>query len=383
MLVIASDLHLTDGSSGETINAGAFRVFVEALASRVHDACWRNRGGGRQFVPIDRCDLVLLGDVFDVIRSKSWLESGALRPWSPASEMDGLVSKITDGILAHNRQALAHLRDLGGAIRIHSDRPDEHIEIPLHIHYFVGNHDWFYHLRGAEYDRARQKLVDGLGLDNDPKAPFPHMLDEASGDLQELLHAHRLYVQHGDIYDPFNYEEQHGRDHSSLGDCIVVELLNRFPHEVQNALGRDEDDALVRALREIDNVRPLLAIPRWIDGILRRQATAPVRRQVMQVWDQQVDNFLELPFVRARDRAFRWDTVDLLQVALRISATVRISALARFSEELERLSKGESLAQHAVAEDALRTRAADFVVYGHTHWPETVPIDVLDVRRYL
>jgi len=190
-------------------------------------------------------------------------------------------------------------------------------------------------------------------------------------------------VQHGDIYDPFNYEEQHGRDHSSLGNCIVVELLNRFPHEVQNALGRDENDSLIKALREIDNVRPLLAIPRWIDGILRRQASAPVRREVMQVWDQQVDNFLELPFVRARDRAFRWDTVDLLQVALRISATVRISALARFSEELERLSKGESLAQHAVAEDALRTRAADFVVYGHTHWPETVPIDVLDVRRYL
>jgi len=31
MLVIISDLHLTDGTSGETIRAGAFRAFRESL----------------------------------------------------------------------------------------------------------------------------------------------------------------------------------------------------------------------------------------------------------------------------------------------------------------------------------------------------------------
>lgn len=81
MLVIISDLHLTDGSSGETINAEAFRVFIESLRNLVERACWRESG---KFKAIDRCDLVLLGDIFDVIRSNQWLNTGtgskAIRP---------------------------------------------------------------------------------------------------------------------------------------------------------------------------------------------------------------------------------------------------------------------------------------------------------------
>jgi len=79
MLVIISDLHLTDGTSGETIRPGAFRTFRESLRALAYDASWRDE---KKYSPIDGIDLVLLGDILDVIRSTRWCAAGAgVRPW--------------------------------------------------------------------------------------------------------------------------------------------------------------------------------------------------------------------------------------------------------------------------------------------------------------
>ena len=69
MLVIISDLHLTDGSTGERISAGAFRLFRERLESMAYDASKRSDGS---YEPIEEFDLVILGDGFDIIRSTAW-----------------------------------------------------------------------------------------------------------------------------------------------------------------------------------------------------------------------------------------------------------------------------------------------------------------------
>ena len=52
MFVIISDLHLTDGTSGETIREGAFRAFRERLRDLAYDASWRANGKGK-YQPID------------------------------------------------------------------------------------------------------------------------------------------------------------------------------------------------------------------------------------------------------------------------------------------------------------------------------------------
>lgn len=373
MLVVISDLHLTDGSSGQTIHAGAFRSFVENLESSVEDACWRQDG---RFVPIERCDLLLLGDVLDVIRSDRWLRTGPLRPWSGSEQIGGLVQQITAGILANNADALQHLRDLNGKVRV-LDPSGKPVEIPFAIHYFVGNHDWFYHVQGAEFDQARRAIVAAFGLANDFRKPFPHLLSEAEGGVMERIRAHRLYPQHGDLYDEMNYEAKRGRDFSSLGDSIVVELLNRFPIDVQERLDLPTQHPDVLALREIDNVRPLLAIPGWIQGVLRRSSLKDsAKKQVMEVWHQKVEEFLELPFVRSLD-VWGWDKVDTLQVGLRLSGGFSLQMLTSISERIGRLTSGETLAPYALKEDALLRGSADFVAYGHTHHAETVSLDLM------
>ena len=50
MLVIFSDTHLTDGSSGQTVNSGAFRVFRERLCN----LAWPMKLPGEKTVRISR-----------------------------------------------------------------------------------------------------------------------------------------------------------------------------------------------------------------------------------------------------------------------------------------------------------------------------------------
>ena len=63
MLVFLSDVHLTDGSSGTTINPAAFAKFCRIL----YDVIGKNRERANQ-KPIEKVEIVLLGDIFDVIR---------------------------------------------------------------------------------------------------------------------------------------------------------------------------------------------------------------------------------------------------------------------------------------------------------------------------
>ena len=79
MLVIISDLHLTDGTSGQTIKENAFRIFSERVRDMALDASFRQDNTYR---PVERIDILLLGDILDVIRSTDWLEEGATaRPY--------------------------------------------------------------------------------------------------------------------------------------------------------------------------------------------------------------------------------------------------------------------------------------------------------------
>ena len=108
------------------------------------------------------------------------------------------------------------------------------VPVKVRLHYMVGNHDWFYHLPGPAYDAIRQSVVEAIGLTNSAQEPFPHDPSE-SPLLEHIYKQHRVFARHGDIFDSYNYEED--RNTSSLGDAVVVDLLNRFSVEVRPKLG--------------------------------------------------------------------------------------------------------------------------------------------------
>lgn len=389
MLLIISDLHLTDGSSGQTIKPGAFRIFRERVCDLAYDASWRKDG---KYKPIDRIDIVLLGDILDVIRSTAWL-SGNDRPWgNPRSQsFQKKVDSINKSILLHNHESLSILKDLhessiitvpvassAGLPQPVSREPNAKGRVPVQvdIHYMVGNHDWFYHLPGTAYNTIRKSVVKAIGLTNSPNDPFPHNPNESST-LQQLYEEHSVFARHGDIYDRFNFEGD--RDASSIGDAIVVELLNRFPQQVDDQTDRDLSIACRDGLKEIDNVRPLFMIPAWIHGLLSRTCPDPkLSKKVKQIWDDMVDDFLDLQFIRDRDSFFNPnDLVDQLEWALKLSKGVTLGGLSRvmtwWSEHFG--GSHDDFYKNALHERDFKNRNARFIVYGHTHRHQIIPLD--------
>ena len=388
MLVIISDLHLTDGTSGTTISAGAFQLLSERLADLGFSASRRRDGSYR---PIERIDLVLLGDVLDVVRSTQWLNSQA-RPWDSAQspELFDIVARITSETLGNNEQSLNEFRKLARqgiplppATRAGQPANNETQPVPVRIHYMVGNHDWFYHLPGEQYNGLRRQIATHLGLATYADAPFPHEIWE-SNELVQVMRRHKVFARHGDVYDPFNYEGD--RDASSLGDVIILELLNRFGVQVSQRLGDELPRSALAGLREIDNIRPLLMIPVWIDGLLERSCPQPsIRKEVKRIWDELADEFLEHPFVQQRDTWCPVDIVDGLQKALKFSRRLSVgwaSWIAQWMAELRGANRS-SYYQHALAEQDFRNRRAKHIVYGHTHHAEVVPLDASYADGYV
>jgi UDP-2,3-diacylglucosamine pyrophosphatase LpxH len=393
MLVIISDLHLTDGTSGSTINEQAFRVFRERVRDMAYDASWR---ADNQYKPIESFDIILLGDILDIIRSSKWPvdpnKAGYVSPWGdPKSRVfQTKVGEISDAILQRNKISLDILKSLtdpkqvtlppaaaGGRPEKVGWEPDAPGRLPVQVrlHYLVGNHDWFYHLSGTPYNAIRKRVVTAMGLANSPSEPFPHDPDE-SDVITELYRQHALFARHGDIYDAFNFEGQ--RDASSLGDAIVVNLLNRFPQQVEEEMGRDLAGTCLRGLREIDNVRPLQIIPVWVDGLLQRTCPSrDQRQQVKDIWDRLVDEFLALKFVQERDTLSPADKVDRLELALKFSKGLSLSSASRLMTWATEKFGGrdEPFFKHALRERAFKNRSAKHVVYGHTHFPEVIPLD--------
>jgi len=72
MLVLVSDLHITDETAANNVNPEAF----ELLGAEIVDAASRRRAR--------EIHLVLLGDILDLVRSDYWHRSAvpmAQRPW--------------------------------------------------------------------------------------------------------------------------------------------------------------------------------------------------------------------------------------------------------------------------------------------------------------
>jgi hypothetical protein len=391
MLIILSDLHLNDGTTGETLSPETFALFADRLKELAITASWRSDGAYR---PIERIDLVLLGDVLDLLHSNRWHAQGAARPWDDPQSAGVVdqVSRITGDILSQNQESLGALRGLSAegeislppmlrAARPAADADDQ--PVLVRTHYMVGNHDWFYHLPGAVYDALRQKLVEQMGLATRADRPFPHDITE-SDELLQTMRRHKVTARHVDAFDPLSFEGD--RDLSGLSDAITLDLIGRFVIDVEQNLGHELPDAAVLALREIDNFRPLLLVPAWIEGLLERTCPHPaVRKRVKQLWDRLAEDLLASRLVRERDASSSANLVDGLSHALRFSKR-RSSGWRAATAQWLRTLRGvdsDSFAAHALTEPDFRNRRAKHVVYGHTHAAEIVPLDASHAEGYV
>ncbi len=380
MLVFISDLHLTDGTASSNLHPGSFHILVERFRYLAARASWRRDGSYR---PIERIDLVLLGDVLDLIRTQRW-HDGPIKPWThtDSPEMAQRVGEIVEQTLAANAASLAVLRSMvaGEAVWIPpgaaNGQPDYRARpqpVPVRVHYLVGNQDWLLHLPGSHWDRVRQQVVRQMGLANSWEQPFPH--DPAESDLlYDLFRRYRVVARHGDVFDPLHFT--HDASASSVGDALVVELFTAFLNAVQQELPDDAPPGMASALGGLYQVRPLLRAPCWMDALLQQLCPRPTWRQhIKQLWDQRVEQMLESePLAPHSGGGPCWR--DVLPPRL----LFRQGCAAPGSGDLpgapcDALLAPLSYASHARSESEIRNRRARHVVYGHTHQEESVPLE--------
>jgi len=388
MLIIVSDIHLGDGTCGKPITPAAFQLFADRLKELARNASQRVGGKYRSVKTID---ILMLGDILDPLHSTLWLEKnpgepGYVRPWTDfrAPEYAAKLSDITRAILKNNQESITILKGLTqesvtlppATVRGKMDKDAREIPVKVHLHYMIGNHDWYYHLPGPDFDNIRAEIVEAFGLSNSPK-PFPHELKE-SAKLSNLLSRYKVYAQHGDLYDSFNYCKEKGRNASSLGDAFAVEILNRFPVEVERQLGSELPPSFVESLRELINVRPALATPLWISSQLRHNnVPAATQKKLKDLWDEMSNEFLKLEFVQEGNIPFKLDAVDGLEMVIRLTDRVSFKTIDSLVVWIRKKFGSDEItfARYALKEEAFLVRKAQFVVYGHTHHHEVVPLD--------
>ena len=389
MLIIVSDLHLGDGTTADSISPSAFRLFARRLSESARFASVRKDG---KYKPIENMDVILLGDIIDPLHSTRWLDTDPgdadyIRPWSDpyAPAYANKLREVTRAILDENEESLNILRRLANGDEIKlppatvNGEPDyesrERFPFKVRFHYMVGNHDWYYHLKGAEFDEIRLEMIQRMGLSN-PPSPFPFEAEE-SPFLKDLFERHHVYARHGDIHDRFNYDKSVGRDHGTIGDVFTMDVCNRFPVEVTKRYRDRLPVGIVNSLRKIANIRPVLAAPLWISGQIRQFAGhLPLEDELKNVWDDIADEFLQLDFVRKADKAFRFDMVDAMELIIKASGRASFQTINDVVVWVRKNMWGgkRSFANYALKEPTFLNGKAQYIVYGHTHYYEVVPL---------
>ncbi len=411
MFIIISDLHLGDGTTASSIPASAFYLFAKRLRQDAHFASVRYG----KYHPIEELDVLLLGDILDPIHSTKWFypvgdntsarmtqpgEAEYVRPWSDPHDPKyaAKLMEVTRAILKENEKSFEVLRKLASGEFIEFDassqsgeRDRDAARIPLKVrfHYMVGNHDWYYCLKGEAFDAIRREIIQALGLRNTPD-PFPTDLrkykpeyswdEDDAPQIRKLFEEYKVFARHGDLFDSFNFNRETGRAHATLGDALAMEVINKFPEALKH--GEGFDPVLVEKLSEITNVRPALATPLWVNA----QLTALSRQNMLgrggenelkKVWDRLANEFLELDFVKQADKSFEFDVVDALQAGIKLSKLVSFETIDKLTLRLQGGKKrGDlSFAQHALLEPAFLDKSARYFVYGHTHHQETVALE--------
>ena len=392
MLVIISDLHLGDGTCGKAISHTAFRLFTSRLQELAYTASWRDDG---KYRPIKELTFLWLGDILDPLHSTSWLDTNLgdpdyVRPWTDSSSPLYIkkVRDITRAILRNNRRAVDAIHNITQERSIlippaiANGQPDptstEKVKVDVRLYYMVGNHDWVYHLKGQEYNDIRQEIIDAFGLSN-KNTCFPHEIEEVP-ELKALLDEYKVYARHGDVFDNFNYDKNKGRKFSSFGDIFSVEIINRYPVEVRKQLGNELPIEMLNNLGELTNVRPALGAGLWVGSQTAIHGLSKgTHNKLKRIWDQIGEEFLALDAVRQNNKRFKFDYYDTLYWGFKLSKMTSLDAMDNLTAWLHRRSwTGElTMAENALKEKAFLDKSANYVVYGHAHRHEIIPLDLI------
>jgi len=372
MLVLVSDLHITDETTANNVNPEA----LELLGADILETA--ERRGAREI------HLVLLGDILDLVRTDYWHRSGIpmrLRPWGGTLDLRTGMNADSSAIREQFHAILGGILGtptagaLGTTLATLAAGP-----VPFRATYVVGNHErvmWnFPSLQEAV--RAAMPAIAAFAprvesTEYGVLARHGHEWDEHSHGWQ----FRRTVLIPGaevDRFAPEAYEVM------AIGEAVTAELMSGL---VYHARDQGAPMSLVDQLKDVNNLRPLLDVFAWLEWIGGARER-DLRRMLHESLSRALDGLLETSLARQWDH-LRTDTlvsgdlVDRLQQARAFllgpdfeSFRGRVQWLGRLQRLVPALLPAEEgllagARSEAVLGQATGPGGTQRVIYGHTH----------------
>jgi UDP-2,3-diacylglucosamine pyrophosphatase LpxH len=372
MLVLVSDLHITDETTANNVNPEAF----ELLGAEIVDAA--SRRGAREI------HLVLLGDILDLVRTDYWHRSAvpmAQRPWGgtldPRTGMNADRATVEPQFQAVLSAVLA--TPTAGALRTMlaslTTGP-----IPLRATYVIGNHERVMWNFPSLREGARGSLPRIAAFATQVDAPEYGVLARHGHEWDEHTHGWRfrrdvlLPREPIDRFAPEAYEVM------AIGEAVTAELMSGL---VFHARDQGAPASLVDQLKEVNNLRPLLDVFAWLEWV--GGASVQEHREMLHVaLRRALDGLLSTTLAHQWDRLktdylVSGDLVDRLEQARALLLGPDFESFRGRVESLERLQRlmpallpsEDGLLAGARAEAVFKGEPVpggiQRVIYGHTH----------------
>jgi UDP-2,3-diacylglucosamine pyrophosphatase LpxH len=330
LLILVSDLHLTDGC-----------VVPHVSRAAQFERFWERIERTRQGQPVE---IAFIGDLFDVVRSPQW-HSGAHRPYhAPSPGLDAATASIARSIIAREQPFFDAIRKRveAGAAR---------------VSYVLGNHDRLV----GESPTAREAIRTAFTGRGD-SSPFPTV-----GRWPE----YGVLAYHGHTVDDLCHE----RDGSApLGDAVGSELIVKFPMVIRKETGLDDPQ-----LDDIDDVRPIYAVPSWVRALATGRKG--VGRRVGTAWSGLVEEFFSVPFVKEwfkdHHRPLSFDFARKVRTVLSLSAKRMLGVdqkIVHAYNVLFHWMDGRFAQSAAKALEKPDNAGLSYVVNGHSHFAAMQPL---------
>lgn len=383
MLVIISDLHLTDESTACNVHGTAFGHLGDAIRSAARE---KNAS---------EVHIILLGDIVDLVRTDYWLRNGIpmeKRPWggklNPSTAMNEDEETIRLQFEAILGDILACDAVRSGLIPMLNNLPRGRNGKPPKVTYVIGNHDRVLH-NFPSLQQMFRDLLPEIDLSFATKVELPEygVLARHGHEYDEICHGwwfSNNVMRRDRTLDRFSPEAYKVM---AIGEALTAELMSgliyhtacEFPEETRT----EEQRNFLRNLVNVNNLRPMLDVFKWITWYTR-DGYSVYQKALFQALKKSLDSFLDCKLAKKWDdmefdlllSGDITDKLEKLRLVLKIGGAFEVlrdivsNWISRTGPSMTP-EEGDELTEGARTEWDDNGGTIDsryqYVVYGHTH----------------
>ena len=372
MLVIFSDIHLTDETTAVNVAPEAFDILANEINSNAKDK------------KAKEIRVILLGDIFDLVRTDYWLKlPRGERPWN--GELDRFTCMNTHPKLEeHFFILLNHIinKPSGTAfLKMLNNLKANNPGIPIYINYVIGNHDRAFNNYETLKILLSEKLrdIDGNKIEflNFYYASKYKTLCRHGNEFDENNYGYSLYnilLKNArtepvtNRFDPEIYKV------NTIGEVVTCELMSGLIYRVQQKL---KDTKFTKLLMDMNNVRPMLNVFSWLYWY-GKDLTEDKQNAIMDAFIESLKEVIDTDLAKEWTKIDKFpiqlkvDLIDIFKIILNLIKDKDFYEVSKYVEIAKFLKKFHHTKDHFVEgakfEWSLKSiEELQYVFYGHTH----------------